>query len=402
MSRLSPIRSLFAATMLACFLNAAITAGDLTPFNFKSENGQAGFTLKNELQPAIAEIELQVLHLNTKVFEVRTPSNQMLVWPTRNSVPEPGQSTEFGFRLGMKDHDGVWLHSRGYFYRENGKLVFALSPGTEGLAGPSPLEFYRMLTEKSPGNAAGWLFYGITLTEKHANNFVFFTSPPPPPPAAPPPPSPGIVVVNLPPIPSVPQDNAEDLKRRAEEERQREADVAAMREEMSKAILPAIRKAYELTGDCQTKDAALLYLNRIADSLGQTQEARQWLLKRAESDCSSKESLAESYYTLAVEEWACAYKVSGKYKVKSEVDPFQFRQITNAADKRQFETCLSRSEAYIEKALTADPNYVDAMYYQSLLYRERQKVTADPVQHKRLGEEATKIANRASEIQRRR
>ena len=401
MPRSSFARSLFAAALLFCFSAAAIAASDITPFNFHSENGQIGFTLKKDFHPVIAEIELQVVHVNRKVFEARVAGDQMLNWPTRNSIPEPGQSPEYGFRLAMKDHDGAWLNFYGYFYRDGGKLTFALSQQRAGLAGPTPLEFYKTLTEKAPSNAAAWLFYGVALTVKHENKFVFFASAPPPPPPAPPPPPPGAKEIKLSPMPPIPKDTAEDLKRYEEEDRQHKANEAAMREDLAAAVLPAIRKAYDLANDCQTKDAAMLYLNRIAVSLNNRQEARQWLLKRAESDCASKESVAESYYALGVEEWSCAYGLIEKYtnpKLKA-ADPFHFRAMTNSADKRQFDACLAAGFQHIEKALAANPNYVDAMFYKSLLYREKQKATADPDERKKLGDEAMKIAERAGKIQ---
>lgn len=204
-----------------------------------------------------------------------------------------------------------------------------------------------------------------------------------------------------PPSPPIPKDTDEDLKRYAEEERQRKAKELAMRKEMTATILPAIRKAYDLANDCQTKDAVMSYLNRIAVSLNNRQEARQWLLTRAESDCASKESVAESYYALGVEEWSCAYDLIERYtnpKLKA-ADPFHFRAITRSEDKRQFDACLAAGFQYIEKALEANPDYADAMFYKSLLYREKQMVTADPVEHKELGDEAMKIAERAGKIQ---
>lgn len=396
MSRLLLVRNLSAVAVLFCLSTAAIASSDITPFNFKIENGQAVFTLKKDLHPVISEIELQVIHINRKVFEIRVASDQMLIWPTGNSIPEPGQNPEFGFRLGMKDQDGVWLHSFGYFYRDGGKLTFGLSNGRENLPGPTPSEFYKALTQKSPDNAGAWLFYGIALTIKHKNNFVFFDSPPPPPPAAPPPPPPGVKTVNLPPIP---EDTPEQLKRYAEEDRQRKAHEAAMREDFASSVQPAIRKAYDLASDCQTKDAARSYLTWIAFSMGDKEAATQWLLKRANDECSSKESVAESYYALGVEEWACAYSVSGKYKDRKASDPFHFRRIANASDRQQFDNCLSRSAEYIEKALATNQDYVEALLYKSLIYREKLKVTADPVERKRLSDEASKITNRANEIQ---
>jgi hypothetical protein len=54
---------------------------------------------------------------------------------------------------------------------------------------------------------------------------------------------------------------------------------------------------------------------------------------------------------------------------------------------------------YIEKALAIDPEYVDAMFYKSLLIRQQQMLTKDPAKRKELDEKAKKITDEASALQ---
>jgi len=409
------IRSLITAIILFCGVAFAKADDGMSPVSFHSEGDQSSFTLKKGLQPIIAEIELQVFARTNKVFEVRVPSDQPLVWPRQHPLEIPGQPLShlaYGCRIGLKAHDGTWLYSFGYFHREWEKPTFSLSENRNNLPGPTPVEFYQSLTRSSSENAAAWLFYGIALTTKHKQNFVFLASPPPPPPQPPPPPPPGTAAKFSVPIsiPPSPKDSPADMKRRAEEEKARQAreaeeekqwkaNKAAMREEFNAAALPAIRKAYDLATECQTKDAAMFYLAWMASSLNDGEQARQWLLKRAESDCASKEAIAESYYALGVEEWACADQITEKYRDRKAGEPFHFRKITSPSDKRQFDNCLGRSEAYMEKALEANPDYGDAMAYKGMIYREKQKVTADPAERKKLEDEAIKTFERAGKLE---
>lgn len=46
-----------------------------------------------------------------------------------------------------------------------------------------------------------------------------------------------------------------------------------------------------------------------------------------------------------------------------------------------------------------DPEYVEAMFYKGLLYREQQKLTKEEAKRKELGQMAEKIAKDASALQ---
>jgi hypothetical protein len=70
-------------------------------------------------------------------------------------------------------------------------------------------------------------------------------------------------------------------------------------------------------------------------------------------------------------------------------------------DKQRADACSNKGLEYIEKALQVDPDYVDAMFYKGLLYRERQKLTKDAAKRKELDQIALKISNEATALQKR-
>jgi hypothetical protein len=65
-------------------------------------------------------------------------------------------------------------------------------------------------------------------------------------------------------------------------------------------------------------------------------------------------------------------------------------------DKQKAEQCVAKGLEYMEKAMAIDTEYVDAMFYKGLLYRERQKLTKEEAKRKELDQLAVKIANEAS------
>jgi tRNA G18 (ribose-2'-O)-methylase SpoU len=72
------------------------------------------------------------------------------------------------------------------------------------------------------------------------------------------------------------------------------------------------------------------------------------------------------------------------------------------SDKQKAESCAAKGLEYVEKALATDPEYVDAMFYKSLLYREQQMLTKDEAKRKDLDGKAKKISDQASALQQKR
>ena len=371
----------------------------LSPVIIKSEGSQFSFSLRKEFLPGISHMSLDVFTVESKrVHQEIVPADQSLVWTVKEMSRYTEGSTDLYLCvITLKPVNGELFVLPGWITQVDKKLEFRLwTERPNNLPGPSPEVFHKSLTQTMPNNGAAWFFYALAICEKQRDGLGFFTvslSPPPPPPPA----APGARNIVLKEIPR----SKEEQNQIDEEERQWKAKQAALERDM-KIAQPLFLKAVELTDDCQIKDTAMAYLAAIASQLGDDDGHREWLLKRIESSCATNSAKAESYYALGVKQWECAYTLTGKYANKKAADPFHFRAITNLADKNQFDNCAARAAEFIEKALEAQPDYVDALFYKSLIFRELQKTTADLAKRKKLEAEATKTNNRAAEVMKQR
>lgn len=175
------------------------------------------------------------------------------------------------------------------------------------------------------------------------------------------------------------------------------------RTKVANEALDAYKKALELVGNnCRNRDNAISYIATIYEDLDKPEEWREWILKRAEGECGTKDIQATTYYTVAVKYWDCSYQQTTRYQDKAAQDPFHYRNMDYPdalPDKQKAESCITKGLEYVEKSLQTDPDYVDALFYKALLYRERQKMTKEEAKRKELGALAEKIANDASELQ---
>jgi tetratricopeptide (TPR) repeat protein len=212
-------------------------------------------------------------------------------------------------------------------------------------------EFFRGATELIPDNPVAWLYYGATLVKEY-------------------------------------QELEEPKKK-----------------EVANEALAAYKKALELANnDCKTKDNAIGYIATIYSDLNDKNEQRNWLLKRAEDECATKDTKATTYYSIAVGYWQEAYDETTRYQDKAKIvnEPFHYRNMDYPdalKDKDRTLKNVDKGLEYIEKALAIDPEYVDALFYKGLLYREKQKMTKEESKRKELGEMAQKIADQATALQ---
>ncbi|MCW5969600.1 MAG: hypothetical protein KIT57_13910 [Blastocatellales bacterium] len=176
------------------------------------------------------------------------------------------------------------------------------------------------------------------------------------------------------------------------------------RESGAKETLAVFQKALELSeGDCKLKDSATAYIASIYDDLGQEDLWREWTVKRAEDECSSKELKATTFHAIAVKFWQCAYDQTTRYADKAQMatDAFHYRNMdyeAARADKVRVEECITRGMEFVERALAVDPEYADVMFYKGLLYREKQKMTKVDADRKKYEAEAKRIADEASAL----
>jgi len=216
-------------------------------------------------------------------------------------------------------------------------------------------EYFREATELIPTNSIAWLYYGSTLYKEFQN-------------AAP----------------------GDDRQKKGEE------------------VLNVFKKALELSpeSDCKNRDSALGYIANIYSDLDDAAGNREWLLKRAEGGCATKEIKAQTYYSVGVKFWQCSYDETTRYQDKALAtkDPFHYRNMEYPAalpDKEKALQCVDQAMSFLEKSLAQDPEYVDAQFYKALVYREKQKLTKEELKRKEFADMAEKISKEAVEIQKR-
>jgi tetratricopeptide (TPR) repeat protein len=215
-------------------------------------------------------------------------------------------------------------------------------------------EFFKDATDTDPNNPIAWLYYGATLVKEYK------------------------------------EPTLEDRKKK----------------EIATQALGVYQKALELSGkNCVAIDNAVSYMATIYDDLDNDDEWRKTMQMRAENECATKEVKAQSYYSIGQRYWQCSYDQTTRYqdKVAAIKDPFHYRNMDYPAalpDKQRSEQCVAKGLEFIEKALAADAEYVDAMFYRGLLYRERQKLTKEEPKRKEFDQMAVKIANEATALQR--
>lgn len=217
--------------------------------------------------------------------------------------------------------------------------------------------FFKDATETDPSYTVAWLYYGATLVK--------------------------------------------DYKKEIDE---------AKKKEIANHALDVYKKALSLSnGNCVAIDNALSYMATIYDDLRDFESWRKTMEDRATNECTKKEAKAQSYYSIGVKYWQCSYDQTTRYqdKEKAAKDPFHFRSFEARADyaaeaqadRQKAENCVTKGLENLEKAMAIDPEYVDAMFYKGLLYRERQKLTKEEAKRKELDKMAVKIAEEASALQ---
>ncbi len=176
------------------------------------------------------------------------------------------------------------------------------------------------------------------------------------------------------------------------------------KEKLANDALRTYERALELVGNnCKNRDNAISYIASIHQDLEKMEQWREWILKRAEGECATKDIQATTYYTVGVNYWDCSFQQTKRYADKAAKDPFHYRNMDYSpealGDKQKAESCAVKGLEYVEKALAIDPEYVDAMFYKSLLYRQQQMLIKDEAKRKDLDDKAKKISDQASALQ---
>src|SRR5574341_459757 len=126
-------------------------------------------------------------------------------------------------------------------------------------------EFFREAKEIDRGNSVAWLYYGATLVKEYK------------------------------------EPTLEDQKKK----------------EIAGQAIEVYKTALDLSGNnCIAIDNAVSYLATIYDDLKNDEEWRNWMEKRAESQCSKNAVKAQSYYSIGQTYWQCSYDRTSRYADK--------------------------------------------------------------------------------------
>ncbi len=241
-------------------------------------------------------------------------------------------------------------------------------------------EFFKGATETDPDSPIAWLYYGATLVKEY-----------------------------------------QDVEGNKEEDEKKKEEIANQAIDIYKRALSLAKN------NCVIIDNAVLSIATIYDDLKSEEERRKrmqervegqreiqrridvieaewrnWMQQRAENQCAKREDKATAYYSIAVRYWKCSSDETVRYRDKTAKDPLHYRNMDYKdalPDKQRAEACVANGLEYIEKALREDPEYVDAMLYEGLLYRERQMLTKEESKRKELDQMAVKIYEKASALQ---
>ena len=133
---------------------------------------------------------------------------------------------------------------------------------------------------------------------------------------------------------------------------------------------------------------AMANLSGLYSGMGDYDMAKEWYRKRLEGEPDNPGPM----YGIATIDWQRAYDETGMTG-----ESVEFLSEERSAEINQL---VDEGIASLKKALELDPEYVDAMQYLNLLYREKAKLTAEEEEKRTWEREADKLALQALELKR--
>lgn len=136
------------------------------------------------------------------------------------------------------------------------------------------------------------------------------------------------------------------------------------------------------------RSAAMANLAGLYSGMGDYDRAKEWYHRRLEVEPNNPEPM----YGIATLDWQLSYDETG---MNGESVEFLTEERKEAVHQLVDEGIES-----LKKALELDPEYVDAMQYLNLLYRENAKLTEDEEERREWEREADKLALDALDLKR--
>lgn len=129
-------------------------------------------------------------------------------------------------------------------------------------------------------------------------------------------------------------------------------------------------------GNDEAIDQALAYKASIYDQMTRVnpdktadykRQQRETLEKRANLPSATSRTKADVYYTLGVSYWDESYHMNASYVSHNQQIP------PNILEKMK--PLVQKAHEYLQKAISVDPNYANAWFYEKLVYIEEIKYT---------------------------
>ena len=133
---------------------------------------------------------------------------------------------------------------------------------------------------------------------------------------------------------------------------------------------------------------AMANLAGLYSGMGNFDKAREWYGKRMEFEPDNPEPL----YGIATIDWQVSYDETGMTGESVE--------FLDEERKAEINQLVSEGIDHLKRALELNPEYVDAMQYLNLLYREKAKLEEDEEEKRNWEREADKLALQALELKR--
>ncbi len=153
----------------------------------------------------------------------------------------------------------------------------------------------------------------------------------------------------------------------------------------------AIATFEEVLGQNPTAEdqaTAMANLAGLYSGMGNFDKAREWYHNRMEVEPTNPVPL----YGIATIDWQISYDETGMTGESVE--------FLEEERKAEIDQLVSEGIENLKKALELDPEYVDAMQYLNLLYREKAKLEQDEEEQRNWEREADKLALQALELKR--
>ena len=133
----------------------------------------------------------------------------------------------------------------------------------------------------------------------------------------------------------------------------------------------------------ETVDRALAFQANVYKQLGNISQEKHdeykrlqhdTLIARANLPTSQPSAKADAYYTIGVDFWQASYNISSVYTSRKQPVPPDVQA--------KMRPLIQKAHENLQKAISTDPNYANAYYYETLVYREEMKVESDPAKLK--------------------